>query len=480
MFFLTDFAQVVPDTIIMGDRNIKWQDISIDTRTIKKGDLFVAIKGEKYDGHHFIREAIDKGSAGVVIEEEYFYKNQILCKESKYPLLVVKNTLRALQDWAHYYLSLFKSMNICITGSNGKTTTKEMIAHLLARRFQLLKSKGNYNNEIGVPLTVLNLTVEHNVLIQEMAAQKIGEIKELAEIVQPDVAIITNIGEAHIGLFGNKDNIAREKSEILKALPERGTAIVNRDDNYFPFLVDCVPPTAEIISFGFHPEAKIRADNFYQKNEHLLQFDLLLPGKNNKFLVSLPMMGRFNVLNALAAIAVALKMAIPVNEIISDLADFAGISMHMEYLLLAKDVVLIQDYYNANPSATKEALQSVTSIGRDRLKIAVLGDMLELGEATDKYHKEVGQLAASLSFDILAAFGDFARFTAQGALEKGMSKDKIFLFKKEEKKELGKWLKESLTKNSIILLKGSRGMKMEEIVENLVEEFGSKGSCHHV
>lgn len=476
MFYLHDFATIVPNSIIVGDKNTPWQHISIDSRTIEEGDLFLALAGEQYDGHQFIKEACNKGACGVVLEKTFFQEHQSLATELKQPLLLVDNTLSALQLWAHYYHSLFKPLSICITGSNGKTTTKEMIVQLLSSKYHVLKSEGNYNNEIGVPLTVLGLASYHDVLVMEMAAQRLGEIKELTDIVHPDIAVITNIGEAHIGLFKNKANIARAKSELLFGLKDKGTAVLNRDDSYFDFLVSCLSTHNEVISFGFHPEAQVRAINFWQKNEKELHFELIVD--KDHFQVFLPLLGRFNVSNALAAIAVGIKMKVPLKEILENISNFKGTELHMEYLLLDRGITLIQDYYNANPTATKEALESVASISEGRLKIAVLGDMLELGHDSVYYHKEIGRVVASLSYDILIAYGEFGQYISEGAREQGMRKDQIYYFNKEEESKLVNWLIKSAPEYSIILLKGSRKMQMENIVQFWKENIKLKGNIN--
>ena len=478
MFYLFNFADIIPNSLLLGDRNVTWTHLSIDSRTIKAGELFIAIKGEKYDGHDFIEDVCNKGAAAVVLEKNFFQKNLEFFNRIDLNILLVEDTLLALQKWAHHHHSLYKPLDICITGSNGKTTTKEMITHILSTQFTVLKSRGNYNNEIGVPLTVLGLNSSHNVLVVEMAAQKLGEIKELTGIVSPDIAVVTNIGEAHIGLFENKDNIAREKSELFKALKKNGTAIINRDDIYYEYLLESVPAHRETISFGFHPESQVRAKNFRQRDELSFQFELSLSG-NNVFQVVIPLLGRFNVLNALAAIAVCLKMGIPIMKIIESISNFKGYELHMEHLSLTQGITLIQDYYNANPTATKEALQSVSDIAQNRFKIAVLGDMLELGDKTGDYHKEIGRKAASLSYDMLITFGEYGDFIIRGAIEEGMPEEKLFCFKKEEKKELINWLIYSVPQNSIILLKGSRSMQMEDIVQPWKEYFDNKKRCEY-
>lgn len=478
MFRLADLVQNINGAQLLGDENIRWNTISIDSRTIKPGELFLALKGENYNGHNFIKDACQKGASGVVLGKDYFQKHLPWLENLSLPLVVVEDTLQAYQSWARHYLTLFNPLAICVTGSNGKTTTKEMIAHLLSARHQVLKSEGNYNNEIGVPVTILNLTPEHEILVLEMAAQKAGEIKNLTSIARPDIAVLTNIGEAHIGLFGTKDIIAREKAELILALKDKGTAILNRDDNYFNFLLNCVPVQREVISFGFHPEAQVRAGDFWQKNERELNFELVLPGQK-KYQVLLPLLGKFNISNALAALAVGLKAEIPLEDLVGHLATFKGIDFHMQCLSIAKGITLIQDYYNANPTATKEALFSVASVAAGRFKVAVLGDMLELGENSADYHREVGSVAATISYDMVIAYGKYANFIRKGALDEGMDSNSIFCFEKEEKERLADWLVESIPENSIVLLKGSRSMQMEDIVQCWQSHNKDKGSSSH-
>ncbi len=475
MFYLYELANVIPGVDIVGNKDITWQYISIDSRTIKKGELFIALKGERYDGHNFIREACQKGAAAVMMEKGFFQKHPSICEEVGHTLLLVENTVQALQLWAHYYHSLFSPLDICITGSNGKTTTKEMIAQVLSTNYQVWKSQGNHNNEIGVPLSILGLTSDHKVIVLEMAAQKTGEIRELVKIVNPDIAVITNIGDAHIGLFGNQDNIAREKSELILALKDKGTAILNRDDTYYDYLANSIPKHCETISFGFHPRAQVQANHFCQKGDRSLQFELSLEGKRNSFPIFLPLLGKFNVLNALAAIAVGLKLEIPMQEIISNISNFKGTDWHMEFLMLGKGVTLVQDYYNANPTAIREALQSVAGIARGRFKIAILGDMLELGDSTIDFHKEAGREAASLFYDMLIAIGEYGKYIIEGAREEGMAKEKVHYFEKEEKEKAAYWLYKTIPANSILLMKGSRGMMMEEIVQYWKERIRSEG-----
>jgi len=471
MFRLKDLVGVIPGAILIGDLDVKWINISIDSRAIKSGEIFFALRGEKQDGHQFIKEAIKKGASVIVLEKSFYQSHKYLHhldKELVRPILLVDNSLSALQLWAHHYHSLFKPVNICVTGSNGKTTTKEMIVHLLNSKFHVLKSKGNYNNEIGVPLTLLNLDSHHDVLVIEMAARKLGEIKELTNIIKPDIAVITNVCEAHIGLFESRDNIAREKSEIILSLQDKGTAILNRDDSYFHYFKNCNPHHNELVSFGFHPESQLRAANFMQEKEKGIHFEFLFQGKKHH--VFLPLLGRFNVYNCLAAFASAVKMHIPIDEMIYHISNFKTPKMRMEYLSFSRGIMVIQDCYNSNPTAVKEALNSIAGIYGDRFKVAVLGDMLELGNRSPDYHKEIGEITANLSFDMLIGFGKYGKWIARGAKEQGMAENRIYCFDKKEKNKLANKLIKELPQNSVVFLKGSRDMQMEDIVRYWKQE----------
>jgi UDP-N-acetylmuramoyl-tripeptide--D-alanyl-D-alanine ligase len=481
VFRLRDLVGVIPGAILLGDLDVEWQNISIDSRKIMKGEVFFALKGEKYDAHNYIDEAIAKGACAIVLEKSFYQihkSTHSLYEKNISPLLLVDDTLSALQLWAHHCYSLYKPLTVCITGSNGKTTTKEMIVHLLNSQYNVLKSRGNYNNEIGVPLTLLDLNQHHEVLVLEMAAQKLGEIKDLTGIVKPDIAIVTNVCEAHIGLFKSRDNIAHEKSEIILALQDKGIAILNRDDAYFEYFRSCISNHKYFLSYGFHPEAQLRAEKLWQDNEKGIHFDVLF--EENKYHVFIPSIGRFNVYNFLAAFAVGIKMHIPIEEMIYRISTFCSPKMRMEYSSLERGIALIQDCYNSNPTAVSEALKSIAGISKDRFKIAVLGDMLELGELARNYHIEIGKVVANLAFDMLIAFGDYAKWIAQGAIEQGMNRDKIYSFNKPEKDKIISILRKELPDNSIIFLKGSRAMQMEDIARNLKKSKESGEKSYNV
>lgn len=455
--------------IIQGDQNHLINKVSIDSRTLTPGDLFFAIIGTRFDGHNFIIEALNKGASGVVVCKDtvsLFQKEEI--DKSKI-IIEVKDTLSALQDWAKHYKSKFKTFNICITGSNGKTTTKEIIAHILSQKFPLLKTSGNYNNEIGIPLTLLQLNDLHKILLLEMGMRGLGEIKTLTNFVPPDLAVITNVGEAHIGLLGSKDNIFRAKSELLQSLNKDGVAVLNKDDPYFLKMLEIVKDK-KIITFGLENKSDIMACNIRMISDRGMKFTLKIKDVEDRE-IFFPLLGRYNIYNALAASAVAFALEVKSNLIERRLADFKPLDRHMHLNNFDNGIKILNDSYNASPFSVKKALETLVEVAQGHRKIAILGDMLELGEKSDFYHREIGKEVAKLSIDILITLGEGGRIIAYSFLENGAKKDQIFSFEKTEKKYLTKKLWNLVRPGDFVLLKGSREMQMEEVLQFWQEEY---------
>ncbi|MCG2762227.1 MAG: UDP-N-acetylmuramoyl-tripeptide--D-alanyl-D-alanine ligase [Candidatus Atribacteria bacterium] len=464
-----ELIKVVSGKIIQGDQDCLINRISIDSRTLTPGDLFFAIIGANFDGHNFIIEAFNKGAVGVVIckgastllQNEQIDKNKIIIE--------VKDTLSALQDWSKHYKDKFRTFNICITGSNGKTTTKEIIAHILSQKFPLLKTSGNYNNEIGIPLTLLQLTKLHKLLVAEMGMRGLGEIRTLTNFIPPDLAVITNIGEAHIGLLGSKDNIFKAKSELLQSLDKDGIAILNRDDPYF-FKMSKIVKDKKVYTFGIENKSEIMARNIRIVSDKGMRFALEVQNGKSKE-IYFPLLGRHNIYNALAASAVAFALGIELDLIERGLSSFKPLDLHMQLSNFYNGIKILNDSYNANPLSVKSALETLAEVAQNNRKIAILGDMLELGEKTDFYHREIGKEVAKLSIDALITVGQGGKIIAQSSKEEGMVKERVFSFEKNEKMNLVKKLL-SLTKpGDFILLKGSREMKMEDILEFWQKEY---------
>ena len=396
------------------------KQISIDSRTIKPGELFIPIKGQRYDGRKFIPEAIKKGAS----------------------VLDVVDGLKALQALAAYHRNKFNIPVIGVTGSVGKTTTKDMIASILSCEMPTLKNEENYNNEIGVPLTLLKLAKKHKVAVIEMGMQKSGEIALLAKIARPNIAVITNIGEAHLEHLKTKSNIAKAKSEIFKFLKKEDWAVINQDDEYFEHFISKLsarggsafggkPQNSKIMSFGIIEKADVTPKD--------------LEG------IELPIPGEHNIYNALAAIAVAKILKIKKESIKKGLEIFHPSSKRMEVINLKDKTKIINDAYNANPQSMKAALKTIA--GMKGRKIAVLGDMLELGKASSAAHNKIFRLTKELKIDKVFAFGDLWPVSAKP---------------EKDKKKLIKYLKKFIRPRDIILVKGSRGMKMEEVVESIL------------
>lgn len=466
---IRELIKTVSGKIIQGDQDCLISRISIDSRTLIPGDLFFAIIGPSFDGHDFVIEAFKKGAVGVVVCKgaSTLLQNEQIDKDKI--ILEVKDTLSALQDWSKHYKDKFKTFNICITGSNGKTTTKEIIAHILSQEFPLLKTSGNYNNEIGIPLTLLQLNKSHKILVVEMGMRGLGEIKTLTNFIPPDFAVITNIGEAHIGLLGSKDNIFKAKSELLQSLDKDGKAIINRDDPYFFKMLEIVKDK-KVYTFGIENRSDIMARNIRMVSDKGLRFTLEVQNDKSRE-IYFPLLGRYNIYNALAAVAVAFALGIELDLIERGLSSFKPLDLHMQLSNFYNDIKILNDSYNASPLSVKSALETLAEVAQNNRKIAILGDMLELGERTDFYHREIGKEVAKLSIDILITVGQGGKIIAQSSKEEGMAEERVFSFEKNEKINLAKKLLNLIKPGNFVLLKGSREMKMEDILEFWQKEY---------
>jgi len=466
---IRELIKAVSGKIIQGDQDCLISRISIDSRTLIPGDLFFAIIGSNFDGHDFIIEAFRKGAVGAVVFKDASTLLQNGQIDKNKIIIEVKNTLFALQDWSRHYKNKFNTVNICVTGSNGKTTTKEIIAHILSQKFPLLKTSGNYNNEIGIPLTLLQLNKSHKLLVAEMGMRGLGEINALTNFITPDLAVVTNIGEAHIGLLGSKDNIFKAKSELLQSLEKDGIAIINRDDPYFSKTLEIVK-NKKVYTFGVENMSDIMACNVRLVSNKGMRFTLVIQNDIRKE-IYFPLLGRYNIYNALAATAVAFALGTELDLIERGLSSFKQLDLHMQLSNFYQGIKILNDSYNASPLSVKSALETLIEVAQNNRKIAILGDMLELGEKSDFYHQEIGEKVAKLSIDILITVGSGGKIIAQSSKEKGMTEERVFSFEKNEKINLAKKLL-SLTKpGDFILLKGSREMKMEEILEFWRREY---------
>jgi UDP-N-acetylmuramoyl-tripeptide--D-alanyl-D-alanine ligase len=436
--------------------------VSTDSRTIHPGDLFVPLRGPNFDGHEFLMQAVRRGAAACLSED--------VLAGYPVPVIGVHNTLTALGDLAASYRRAFPGPVVAVTGSSGKTTTKDMLHAILALHGPGLATEGNFNNLVGLPLTLFKMMPSHRWAVLEMGMSARGEIARLAEIAAPGVGIVTNIGPAHLEGLQTLEGVARAKGELFAALPSGGTAVINADDDRVRELP--VANGVQRLWFGLNPAATVRAETIRSDGEGV-NFELILP--NGRYPVKLAVPGRHNVANALAAAAAALVLEIPAELIVRGLQTFRARAGRMETVRLADGSLLLDDSYNANPLAVKAALEALAESGTGR-KIAVLGDMLELGEAAADLHREVGAAAASRA-DYLIVLGAQAEATAAGARTAGMAADRVRVVADHEAAiaMVRTWLRPG----DSILVKGSRGMRMDQVsgVLRVIESCRKAGNC---
>ncbi|MCX5849962.1 MAG: UDP-N-acetylmuramoyl-tripeptide--D-alanyl-D-alanine ligase [Deltaproteobacteria bacterium] len=463
-FSLEDVLNATAGTLISGVPENTFYGISTDSRLIKKGNLFIALKGEKFDGHDFVRKALEQGAAGIMVHD-YAKINQALTDKTT-ALIKVADTLLALGDLAHEWRNRFSIPVIGLTGSSGKTTTKEMMASIIGLEKNIIKTEGNLNNLIGLPQTIFRLTAEHELMILEMGTNTRGEIKRLTQIAAPNIGLITNVGPAHLAGFGSMDVVREEKSDLFYNMSPSGIAIINLDDK-------AVTITAERwsgrkITFSMSPNADITVKDIERNGVKGVRFNLVISGNTQK--VEMKIAGLHHVYDAMAAAATAFAVGIDIKTIVEGLVEFRPFSGRMEMIRLRNGAFLLDDSYNANPASVREALMTLKDLKIHHNGYVFLGDMLELGAEAGEMHRKIGMLIATIGINALFLQGDFSKVTAAGAIEGGLSPENIFYL--SDKKQGIVYLKAHLKKGDWILVKGSRGMKMERIVAQICDDFG--------
>ncbi|MGI6085984.1 MAG: UDP-N-acetylmuramoyl-tripeptide--D-alanyl-D-alanine ligase [Acetivibrionales bacterium] len=439
-----------------GSSGIIADQVSIDTRTMKKGSLFVAIKGERFDGHDFIEQAAENGAALVMVREGTALPEKVTA-------IFVHDTLEALGRLAHEYRKLFDIPVVAVTGSVGKTSTKEMIASILSAKYKVHKSKGNFNNDIGVPLSVLELDDAHDVAVFEMGMRGFGEISTLSNIVNPDIAVITNIGISHIERLGSRQNILKAKLEILDGMKDDGVLILNGDDELLSGLHGLL--TYKTLFYGIDEDQDIWAYDLSSKGEEGVCFQVKTD--KNDMSLTIPAPGIHNVHNALAGIAVAEILNMNESEIRKGLESFSGGRLRL--IIEEKDgIKFINDSYNAAPDSMTAAIDVLCEIAGEKRKWAVLGDMLELGDWAEEAHKKIGRLVSKSGIEYMVAIGSLAKWYVHGANEDPSSKTITRLF--QTAKEARPYIQTLVQKGDVLLFKGSRMIKLDILVEELLSE----------
>lgn len=422
---------------------------SIDSRTIQHGDLFFAVKGERIDGHDFVESALTAGAAAAVVSKEQYPKFAV-----KSRLLAVDDTLVALQSLGAAVRRLWGKAVVGITGSMGKTTTKECIAHVLSSRFRVLKSVGNLNNHFGLPLQLLRLEPEHEIAVIEMGMSHAGEITALAKLAQPNIGVITNVAPVHLEFFDSIAEIARAKYELIATLPSGGTAVLNADDEYVSqFGRDF---HGKVVTFGVHKPADVCARNVATHGQQGSEFDIIINGLREHAV--LPLVGEHNIVNALAAVAVAIECGIQPSSAVASLASISPADRRGQVEKLGGSTI-VNDCYNSNPKALRAMVDALVSLPAKR-RIVVAGEMLELGPTGGALHRECGEYIASRNIDVLIGVRGLAASMVEAARVKGMKAS--FMATPED---AGEWLANEVREGDAVLLKASRGVRLEKALE---------------
>ena len=449
--------------LVAGDVAAVCRGVSIDSRRIAPGDLFVAIRGPRHDAHVFLADAVAAGAAALLVERGAALPAAVAGAAA----IAVDDTTRALGALAAGHRRGFRGSLVAVTGSNGKTTTKEMCAAILAVGAPCLKTEGNLNNQFGLPLTLLRLGAEHRAAVVEIGMNHAGEIAPLAAIAAPTVAVITNIGTAHIENLGSREAIAREKGALFEALPADGVAVANADDALV--VAQLSRTRARALRFGSAPGAELRAEAVAPLGAGGVAFELATP--TGRARVRVAGIGRIPVVNALAAAAAALATGASLDQIAAGLESYRPPAGRLEPLALPRDVIVLNDSYNANPQSMEVALRSLAELKGGRRGLAVIGDMGELGATAREAHRAAGRLAAELGLDFVFALGEHAGEVVAGALEGGM--DRARAISSRDADEITARIRAVLRGSDRVLVKGSRAMRMERIVEALAAAEGA-------
>ncbi len=437
-----------------------FKSAKIDSRAVRKNDLFFAIKGDNTDGHNFLRDAFNNGAGAAVVEEKWLRKNP---KGIPGKILVsVKDTVIALGELAKIHRRRFDIPVICIGGANGKTTTKDLTSAILSEKYKVLKTEGNLNNHLGLPMTLLNLKKDHEICVLEVGCNHFGEIEYLCSIAEPDAGLVTNIGKEHLEFFKNLEGVARAEFELYEYLRKKHGAIMffNLDDKFINKYSKSIPHEKRITySYGFDSDVKGRFKGYEKNFQPRIEFE----SASGRFESRVSTFGKHSIYNGLAAAVVGHFYGVGAGKIKKALRMFTPSSSKRMEVAKLNGVLVINDSYNSNPDSVKLGLETLSEAEVKGNKHAVLGDMLELGKSSRTEHSDIGKFAAKLGIENLYTFGkeSYSTFESAGKIRNN------FYF--DDKDDLGLFLKKRVKKGDIVYVKGSRGMKMEEIVNSLRE-----------
>ncbi len=452
---IKDIIEKCNGKLIQGNENLLFDKLCKDTRILNKGEIYLGIQGENFNGSSLYEQALEKGAIACILQNVEI-SNEVLKKYPEATIVLVENTVECLQKLAAYKRDKCNIPVVAITGSVGKTSTKDMVASVLSQKYKVLKTQGNYNNEIGMPLTLLSLKDEE-VMVLEMGMNSFGEISLLSRIAKPDVAIITNIGTAHIGLLGSRENILKAKLEILEGLNKNGTLIINYDNDLLNQWYEKEKGKYNIITYGTQEGSMILGKNAVF-HENGTDCEAIIDSKTYK--VHIPVGGEHFVSNSLCALSVAKIFNIPIEDALKGIENFELTKKRMEIKQAKCGAMVINDCYNANYDSMKAALDYLGKLPNQR-KIAVLGDMLELGKYSKELHEKVGNIVAENKIDMLICVGDESKNIAKSAEEKGIKN--IFICNTNQ--EAIEILNKKINKNDVILLKASNGLKFTQICD---------------
>lgn len=447
---ISKIAKFAGTSLSSGDGTILIDKISTDSRTVKRGELFIALRGENFDGHEFLEAAAKEGAVGAVVDSGWNGK-----VPTSLAILRVQDTLRAYQEIAANYRKSLPLKVLAITGSNGKTSTKDFAAAVLGRRFRVTKTEANFNNHIGLPRTILEATSEHELAVWEIGMNHPGEIAALAKIAAPDAAIITNIGIAHIEFMGSREAIAKEKGMLAEVIGPNGWVILNADD---PFSADIKARTrARVVILAGTTAGDVRAGEITQSANGS---DFTIWEGAHRCRAQLPVPGLHMIQNALLAVAAGRAFGLSLEECAAGLAA-APLTKARLQIKEIQGVQFIDDSYNANPDSMRAALRTLVELDTDGQRIAILGEMRELGTETERGHREVGEEAASLGIDQLIAIGELGKFIARAAQKAGLKESASVA----STREAAEMLAEIAEPGDLVLVKGSRSARTEEVIE---------------